>query len=143
GENWVTVNGSLTNPLAISLAINSDDHIFAGLDGLFGLAGVIRSTDNGTNWTILSNGFTATNNVNALAINSNGHVFAGTYGDGIFRSTDNGDSWSPVLNSTHTVSLAFNSNDILFAGHFLGDRKSTRLNSSHVKISYAVFCLKK
>src|SRR5690606_39874240 len=24
----------------------------------------------------------------------------------------------------------------------LGDRKSTRLNSSHVKISYAVFCLK-
>src|SRR5690606_40381569 len=25
----------------------------------------------------------------------------------------------------------------------LGDRKSTRLNSSHVKISYAGFCLKK
>src|SRR5690606_40841135 len=25
----------------------------------------------------------------------------------------------------------------------IGDRKSTRLNSSHVKISYAVFCLKK
>src|SRR5690606_39759334 len=32
------------------------------------------------------------------------------------------------------------------SGHFLVsalDRKSTRLNSSHVKISYAVFCLKK
>src|SRR5690606_41537054 len=29
-------------------------------------------------------------------------------------------------------------------GHARGpDRKSTRLNSSHVKISYAVFCLKK
>src|SRR5690606_41720211 len=29
-------------------------------------------------------------------------------------------------------------------GHVaLRDRKSTRLNSSHVKISYAVFCLKK
>src|SRR5690606_40268244 len=27
--------------------------------------------------------------------------------------------------------------------HDLRDRKSTRLNSSHVKISYAVFCLKK
>src|SRR5690606_41337254 len=26
---------------------------------------------------------------------------------------------------------------------FLADRKSTRLNSSHVKTSYAVFCLKK
>src|SRR5690606_41901831 len=29
------------------------------------------------------------------------------------------------------------------AGGFRPDRKSTRLNSSHVKISYAVFCLKK
>src|SRR5690606_39970969 len=28
-------------------------------------------------------------------------------------------------------------------GNLLQDRKSTRLNSSHVKISYAVFCLKK
>src|SRR5690606_41828598 len=28
-------------------------------------------------------------------------------------------------------------------GHEQRDRKSTRLNSSHVKISYAVFCLKK
>src|SRR5207253_5937968 len=27
--------------------------------------------------------------------------------------------------------------------HFRQDRKSTRLNSSHVAISYAVFCLKK
>src|SRR5699024_11525294 len=26
---------------------------------------------------------------------------------------------------------------------YAGDRKSTRLNSSHVSISYAVFCLKK
>src|SRR3712207_7860052 len=33
-----------------------------------------------------------------------------------------------------------------FDGHFLrepSDRKSTRLNSSHANISYAVFCLKK
>src|SRR5690349_23618546 len=29
------------------------------------------------------------------------------------------------------------------AGALSGDRKSTRLNSSHVEISYAVFCLKK
>src|SRR5690625_6352655 len=28
-------------------------------------------------------------------------------------------------------------------GATIGDRKSTRLNSSHVAISYAVFCLKK
>src|SRR5215471_1939814 len=31
----------------------------------------------------------------------------------------------------------------LMASRFGRDRKSTRLNSSHVEISYAVFCLKK
>src|SRR5690606_40840711 len=33
-------------------------------------------------------------------------------------------------------------NRVLGEAYFI-DRKSTRLNSSHVKISYAVFCLKK
>src|SRR2546426_3589084 len=32
---------------------------------------------------------------------------------------------------------------LVHAGGVLGDRKSTRLNSSHLVISYAVFCLKK
>src|SRR2546422_8469700 len=32
---------------------------------------------------------------------------------------------------------------VVFREHFLSDRKSTRLNSSHGYISYAVFCLKK
>src|SRR5690606_40564396 len=32
---------------------------------------------------------------------------------------------------------------IKYSGDDVIDRKSTRLNSSHVKISYAVFCLKK
>src|SRR3989442_11281842 len=32
---------------------------------------------------------------------------------------------------------------VLGAEEELADRKSTRLNSSHVRISYAVFCLKK
>src|SRR5438874_6916123 len=33
--------------------------------------------------------------------------------------------------------------DFRHAGTMIQDRKSTRLNSSHVEISYAVFCLKK
>src|SRR5947199_8512362 len=32
---------------------------------------------------------------------------------------------------------------VLVGGLEVGDRKSTRLNSSHLGISYAVFCLKK
>src|SRR5207249_9541177 len=38
---------------------------------------------------------------------------------------------------------AFREPSLVYAGRFLRDRKSTRLNSSHVSISYAVFCLKK
>src|SRR5699024_11754380 len=34
-------------------------------------------------------------------------------------------------------------NNIKVVRRLSGDRKSTRLNSSHVSISYAVFCLKK
>src|SRR3712207_8500763 len=33
--------------------------------------------------------------------------------------------------------------EAMFRGAFVQDRKSTRLNSSHANISYAVFCLKK
>src|SRR2546430_7820308 len=33
--------------------------------------------------------------------------------------------------------------DIAYQKYNCGDRKSTRLNSSHSQISYAVFCLKK
>src|SRR5690554_7252973 len=36
-----------------------------------------------------------------------------------------------------------NQHVVLASGKSLQDRKSTRLNSSHVRISYAVFCLKK
>src|SRR5690606_41891282 len=39
--------------------------------------------------------------------------------------------------------LEFIRNKLEPATHVGEDRKSTRLNSSHVKISYAVFCLKK
>src|SRR5690606_40700967 len=42
-----------------------------------------------------------------------------------------------------TTTIAAVSGVATFSNLSLGDRKSTRLNSSHVKISYAVFCLKK
>src|SRR5699024_11431650 len=43
---------------------------------------------------------------------------------------------------THMPSLV-SAGPVARAGRCGGDRKSTRLNSSHVSISYAVFCLKK
>src|SRR3712207_9015662 len=41
--------------------------------------------------------------------------------------------------------IAMGAYDVAIAGggEHMGDRKSTRLNSSHANISYAVFCLKK
>src|SRR5690606_39333161 len=44
-----------------------------------------------------------------------------------------------VLTEAQVVALEKKRDDDMACG----DRKSTRLNSSHVKISYAVFCLKK
>src|SRR3712207_8904844 len=43
-----------------------------------------------------------------------------------------------LIQDTTTKTAAYNT-----PGLDLGDRKSTRLNSSHANISYAVFCLKK
>src|SRR3712207_7250226 len=37
----------------------------------------------------------------------------------------------------------FSDEELAVVHRFLSDRKSTRLNSSHANISYAVFCLKK
>src|SRR5438132_11828405 len=57
----------------------------------------------------------------------------------LFRSFDaTGDLW--VLRGEST---AFYRRDVLGDVEGVGDRKSTRLNSSHTVISYAVFCLKK
>src|SRR5690606_42098968 len=70
-----------------------------------------------------------------------------------YRSEVDGDGAlpHPALTGTHRDDpahpgqkprIGFGSRDI--AGtEWPTDRKSTRLNSSHVKISYAVFCLKK
>src|SRR5690606_41684391 len=52
-----------------------------------------------------------------------------------------------MLALTKTASLDIGPDNLATEGdiitYTLTDRKSTRLNSSHVKISYAVFCLKK
>src|SRR5206468_12231668 len=53
-------------------------------------------------------------------------VYAASYARGVWRSSDNGTTWTQIKPSLNAA-----------------DRKSTRLNSSHDQISYAVFCLKK
>src|SRR5256885_16921467 len=60
----------------------------------------------------------------------------------LFRSSQwnfgqSGRSWM------YFIFLAFAEINPLLSAHYAEDRKSTRLNSSHLVISYAVFCLKK
>src|SRR5262245_63346269 len=50
---------------------------------------------------------------------------------------------APAMLTDRLPQAYWSKNLTLGAGVFLRDRKSTRLNSSHLGISYAVFCLKK
>src|SRR5690606_41952141 len=63
----------------------------------------------------------------------------------LFRShTDEDDLREHLGSGERTFYVGFDPTAAsLHVGNLVGDRKSTRLNSSHVKISYAVFCLKK
>src|SRR5690606_40062175 len=58
-----------------------------------------------------------------------------------------GGSWGSTLGLAYAQAHPPRCISLILRGIFLleqpEDRKSTRLNSSHVKISYAVFCLKK
>src|SRR3712207_7364798 len=45
--------------------------------------------------------------------------------------------------AARVIRAALVDKDIVVIGRVIADRKSTRLNSSHANISYAVFCLKK
>src|SRR5690625_6613534 len=68
----------------------------------------------------------------------NGKVYVG-FGNRFFQ--DNGIRGT---GENGVLALDADSGDILWKFNTPGeDRKSTRLNSSHVAISYAVFCLKK
>src|SRR5690606_40997042 len=51
--------------------------------------------------------------------------------------------WQVVDASTLSDDQVFEADVAIVGTGAGGDRKSTRLNSSHVKRSYAVFCLKK
>src|SRR5437868_9043963 len=58
----------------------------------------------------------------------------------LFRSERAGQTEGPLL---HFQRAEERKDRVLQACEIILDRKSTRLNSSHVSISYAVFCLKK
>src|SRR5439155_8005432 len=88
----------------------------------------VSVAENAANGTAFANGWTApgaTNNVASIAISAVTGAITITYVN--------------AIDSGHTLTLTPVDGTVT-AG---ANRKSTRLNSSHVAISYAVFCLKK
>src|SRR3712207_8405567 len=81
---------------------------------------------------------TATTEIYTLSLHDalpiSGHV--------IFREGDESDTCYVVAGG-HARALREHGDGRTIALARFGDRKSTRLNSSHANISYAVFCLKK
>src|SRR5690554_7122389 len=67
--------------------------------------------------------------ISALAVEPSMQMTGASFSDACTRASE---SW-----------ISFCNGYIQAAVDSLEDRKSTRLNSSHVRISYAVFCLKK
>src|SRR2546422_4174790 len=67
-------------------------------------------------------------------------LFRSSIGGGIENKGDLTGATLIVVNSTLSNNFAVSGGGGI---HSTGDRKSTRLNSSHGYISYAVFCLKK
>src|SRR5699024_12610920 len=77
-----------------------------------------------------------------LALDQEGNVYS--WGYNTFGQLGTGDKSNRYL--PYKIPQLKNIKDIICDGNYaaaIEDRKSTRLNSSHVSISYAVFCLKK
>jgi hypothetical protein len=85
---WVKTPG-LEGYFAKSFAV-SGTSMFVGTE----LDGIIRSTDNGTNWNQVNNGVPKIG-VASLVV-SNQNIFAGIYGGGVFFSNNNGTSWTRI-----------------------------------------------
>src|SRR5215813_9250139 len=143
GDSWQEVSGNLPSDFGFAIdvhahepetvyvvPIKSDSEHFP----LEGKLRVYRTRSGGNNWEPLTNGLPQRDcyvNVlrDAMAVDSldSCGVYFGTTGGQVYASANAGDSWMPIVSHLPPVV----------------DRKSTRLNSSHVRISYAVFCLKK
>src|SRR2546430_10416183 len=63
----------------------------------------------------------------------------------LLRSDDGGKTTTPIDRGVHVDhhALWIDPEGVVIHVHAAGDRESTRLNSSHSQISYAVFCLEK
>lgn len=87
GNSWQLVANGV---YVFSMAINSEDEIFVGLDYESGNPWILYSDDNGSTWSYLNDGL-STGSINDIAISPDGYVYLATGGGsiasaGVYRS---------------------------------------------------------
>lgn len=120
GSNWQQALSGVGG--VYSLALNSQQHIFAGTDTTWYWTGIYRSTDGGASWAQVNNGLPYPR-IYSMAVDQADAIYAGNYGSGVFRSTDNGDTWEAInsgLTDLTVTTLAVNANGRIFAGTAAG-----------------------
>src|SRR5207248_1361298 len=138
GQPSLSVNpGSLTFPFTAQAADRSRPLSISNTGGGQISFTASPATASGGNWLRVSPATASIGPFGSSAINISASPAAlgpGTY-SGTVTVTSVNPAQSIVVPVTMTITSAIHT--------ILADRKSTRLNSSHRTISYAVFCLKK
>src|SRR2546426_5911478 len=109
---------------------------------------IYKSIDGGANWRKLENGIPVGDKgrIGLAIARSKPDVLIATIehatAGGTYRTEDGGATWTR-MSATNPRPMYYSKPTIDPNDDNRIDRKSTRLNSSHLVISYAVFCLKK
>src|SRR5690606_12731448 len=140
GRTWTSITSNL--PEFGSVQVIREHHrnpnlLFVGTE-----FGVFVSTNGGASWSRLAGGFPTVAVHDMLIHPRENDLVIGTHGRGIWILDDITPLEQLATASRTTIAHVFTPRPATTLNR-RGDRKSTRLNSSHVKISYAVFCLKK
>lgn len=121
GLTWTQTLTEAVTALAVSPAFGASQTLYAGVKANASVAGeVVRSTDGGDSWQVVSTGIPPTLGGERLTISSlvfahDGSVLAGVYygaedgGGAVYRSIDGGSSWQAVgsgLDATSVLALA-------------------------------------
>ncbi len=137
GSGWNLTNlaGKEVHALASKSGV-----IYAGTWGF----GVYISSDNGTTWTQLNNGFGGFLTIQTLSVAGSGDIFAGTIGGGIFKLAYGTTTWTKVANqnvwslgSTSTTIFAGTYGDGLYRS-LDGGKTWTKLTSLGVTFVYSI-----
>jgi photosystem II stability/assembly factor-like uncharacterized protein len=122
GLTWMPHNTGLGNLEVRSLAVNSEDIVFAGTMGM----GVFRSSNQGLSWEETNEGLDNMI-IGCLNGNSKNEIFAGCYGGGIQKSSDGGSTWTRIAMGLDPciLTIAIDSSDRIFLSNRGGAFMST------------------